>query len=318
MDQNNSPIELTTALKSMVELLGLQDLLTPDELDTGLREIEGTMLLVASEAMTAERQGVALRHAGVDFERFPHMARLHASVEDILTLELPRPLLDWSRRFLSQTPPEGLDALRTDFVRRAARDPMPLRRSLFRFLLFQGVRVNLVLRALLFPDEVFGVGMERDDLDEIAEKEMSHWLDSTACDDDEVRPFTLMVVAACEELAHDGELLRLALQPVKQELRSALAVRAKTEAALATMSAADALILRNEFAEEFEIQPLRIETLRTRHPAAFGRVKRGALYQRKSELAKLRTNNGPLIRRRRRLSLLDVVAEQIGTVQGGR
>ena len=311
MNAQASPLALADALAGFIHVLDLDDLIAPDQVGTALRELESQLLLVASEALNAEIGGTRLCDAATDFERFPHLARLHASVEDTITLELPSELVVWARRMFAGAPVEGLDELRTDLVKYAKADPMPLRRALFRFLLFEGVRLNLVFRALLFPHDVFGTGLERDDLDTIAEREVEFWL-ATTTDLEGVRSFTVMVAAACEVVTHESELLRFALRTVRQELRDGLAARARIEAALASMNAPDALLIRNEHAEEFEIQPLKIDTLRQRHPAAFGKVKRGALYQRQSELAKRRASGGPLIKPRRRLSLLDLVAEHVG------
>jgi len=82
--------------------------------------------------------------------------------------------------------------------------------------------------------------------------------------------------------------------------------RARFEARLFELDARDAILIRNAFAEEFDVQPLSLDLVRERHPAAFGDVKRGAMDTR---LSRLRNDGVPHIVRRKDLSLIDLLRE---------
>jgi len=91
-----------------------------------------------------------------------------------------------------------------------------------------------------------------------------------------------------------------------RELREMLERRARFEARLFELDARDAILIRNAFAEEFDVQPLSLDLVRERHPAAFGDVKRGAMDTR---LSRLRNDGVPHIVRRKDLSLIDLLRE---------
>jgi len=297
------------ALQQVLSLLQVDELITAADLARGLDELELDLLAIATDAQRAEVRGTALAVALRDHENYPRLACFHASVEDMLTLALPRELVKWAKRFMGNPPPPALESLFRDLVLRAASDPAPLRRRLCEVLLIELVRVELLLRMRWFPDETYRVGMEDPDLDHLAEREMRRWLEPDAIAAAQESSLQLMVAGALEEFTHQAELMAFALRTVGKELHEMLERRAKWEARLAELDARDAILVRNELADAFGDQRLSVELIRERHDLAFGGVETGTLHTRLTRVRDRMRRKGPAIRRRRRVSLLDLAGD---------
>ncbi len=305
----SEPLSFTETLERYVQLCRLEEVVEPAALKRALATLEVELLRLAAEAQAAEITGAPLREAVRDFERFPLLARLHNSVEDVVGLDLPPELEDWARRFFGDPPIAAVEGFLRRLVWHAKHDPQPLRRSLCRALLFEGVRVELVLRARWFPSEVYGTGLEDADLDEIAEAQVAWYLETDLGDEPEIRPLQLMVASALEALSHEIELHAFALRNVGRELREVLARRARIEERLASLDVRDAILLRNELAPDLEIQQVSLDLLKERHPVAFGKVKRNALDARLTRLRRRVASEGPSIVRRRGVTLGDLIGD---------
>jgi hypothetical protein len=92
---------LGEALQAFVRLLHLDELLPPDDVPAALSAMEAELLVIGADAYRAEVRGVPLRDAVRDYDRCPALAKLHATLEDLLTLGLPKELRDWARIGLS-------------------------------------------------------------------------------------------------------------------------------------------------------------------------------------------------------------------------
>lgn len=299
---------IASALQSFVAVLGLDDLLRPDEVPGAIRTLEAELLAVGADAYRAELHGASLAESVRDFERFPSLARLHADAEDIVTLGLRREIRAWATRFLARGVPPAVETMLRSLVAHARRDDNPVRRALGRVLLFEGVRLGLLLRIKLSTEETYGIGMSDEEVDVIAESETLAWMDDTVPWVAELESFEAIGVAGLVHLERHLAELGEAVRTVGDELRETMRQRARFEARLFELDARDAILIRNAFAEEFEVQPLTLDLLRERHPAAFGNVKRGALDTR---LSRLRGAAVPTIVRRKDLALIDLLRDQL-------
>jgi hypothetical protein len=296
---------LGSALRAIVEVLQLDELFGPDAIPAALQEMEAELLVIGADAYRAEVQGITLRNAVRDHERCPALTKLHTSLEDVLTLGLPKELRGWARRLLVSGVPPAFEAMLHTLVRHARRDPSPIRRALCRLLVFEGVRFGLLLRAKLSTDDSYGVGMIDDDVDTIAERETLIWMDDSLPWTGELESLDAIATAGLISLERHLALLRETMQTAGRELREMLERRARFEARLFELDARDAILIRNAFAAGFEVQPLSLDLVRERHPAAFGDVKRGAMDTRLSRLR----NNGVRHIVPRKDSLIDLLRE---------
>jgi len=302
----SSTTTLSDALHAIAEVLQLDGLVGKEGLSAAMQEMEAELLVIGADAYRAEVQGISLRRAVQDHERCPALAKLHTSIEDMLTLGLPRELREWGRKLIAAGVPPAFEAMLRTLVKHARRDPNPVRQALCKLLVFEGVRFGLLLRARLATEETYGVGMTDDHIDEIAEQEMLIWMDQTLPWLGDVQSLDAIALAGLISLERHLSDLRDVLATAGRELREMLERRAQFEARLFELDARDAILIRNALAEEFEIQPLSLDLVRERHPAAFGAVKRGAMDTR---LSRLRNDGVPHIVRRKDLSLIDLLHE---------
>lgn len=300
------PTSLGEALQTFITVLQLDDLLPPESIPDALREMEAELLVIGADAYRAEIRGVPLSEATRDFEGCPSLAKLHAGFEDMLTLALPRELLGWARRLMSTGVPPAFEAMLRTLVAHARRDENPIRRALCRLLVFEAVRFGLLLRARLSTDETYGVGMSDEDVDAIAESETQVWMDNALPWTAEVESLEAIAVAGLVRLEFHLAELGEAVRTVGTELRQTLDRRARFEARLFELDARDAILIRNACADEFEVQPLSLDLVRERHPAAFSDMKRGAMYTR---LSRLRNDDSPQVVRRKDVALIDLLRE---------
>ncbi len=277
---------LGEALQTFVRVLGLDELLPPDDIPEALRAMEAELVVIGADAYRADVLGMALRDAVRDYECCPALAKLHASLEDFLTLGLPKELRDWARRLLARGVPPALDAMMRTLVRHARRDDNPIRRALCKLLVFEAVRFGLLLRVKLSTADTYAVGVTDADVDDIAERETATWMNDDAPWIAEVDSLDAITISGLMNFERHLETLRAEMTTAAKEMREMLDQRARFEARLFALDARDAILVRNVFADEFEIQRLSLELVRERHPAAFGDVERGAMDTRLSRLRK--------------------------------
>lgn len=306
-------LALQDPLREFAAALRLHDVIPRAEFEAGLVHLEAEVERVALDAYSAQRRGLPLSEAANDFVNFPQLARLHAAVDDILTMSLPPQLVAWVQSLLSMPEPPTFDGMRTAMVAAAADSQHPHRQALARFALFEGVRLNLVVMARWFPHETLGVGLEMGDLDRIAEARVSEWLAEGPAVPDDVRPFHVIVSAAVQALSAHAEELRAGLANLQRDFLEAAQRRAAVEEVLSEMDVRDALLIRNEMAPGLDEQRLTVEHLQERHGLVLGDVSRNALDQR---IKRARVKSRDALRRRR-VALLDLLRES-AAVGGAR
>jgi hypothetical protein len=268
---------------------------------------------VALDAYAAQRCGLPLSEVAHDFVNYPHLARLHAAVNDILTMSLPPQLLSWMQSMLSMPEPPSFEGMRTALVAAAAGSDRPHLQALSRFILFEGVRLNLVIMARWFPQETLGVGLEMGDLDRLAEARVVQWLTQGPAVPEGIRPFRVIVSAALHALGARAEKLRAGLADLRRDFVEAAQRRAAIEEVLSEMDVRDALLIRNEMAPSMGEQRLTIEHLQERHGFVLGDVSRNALDQR---FKRARVKSREKLRRRP-VALLDLLRHS-GAAGAGR
>lgn len=296
-------LTLREPLRALAAALRYHDIVPANEFETGLVHIEAQAERIALDALTAIRMDIPFSEAASDYVNFPHLARVHSEVDDILTLELPPKLEGWLKSVLAMPEPPSLDMMRTALIAAAADALNPHQWALARFGVFEGVRLNLVLMAKLFPQETLGVGVALNDLDRIAEATISTWLASSDPTPAETRPFTVIVAAAMSSLTKHAEDLRAGIGQIQRDFLEEAQRRATVEQILSEMDVRDALLIRNEIAPDFGEQRLTVELLQERHELVMGGVSRNALDQR---ITRARKKTREALRRRR-VALLDLL-----------
>lgn len=298
-------LALRDPLRDFIQHLGLAEVVPFEDMDHGLAHLEVELQRLALDAHAAIAQGIPFADATLDFENYPHLARAHAALDDILTLSLPPELETWVRKLLGTPEPPTFEGMRTALVATAADPSRPLQKALARFLLFEGVRLQLVVMVKWFPKETIGVGVGLGALSRIAEDRIQVWLAAEDPVPADTRPFHILVAAALHAFdEHVGEL-RSSLASLKNDFIEALRRQADIETFLNEMDATDALLFRNELAPELGEQKLTVDHLQRRHIIVMGSVSRNALDQR----FRRARSRGVERLRRQRVALLDLIRE---------
>lgn len=299
---------LRDPLRQLVGEADLGDLVNLDEIEAGLAHLEAEVGRIAMDAYTALAKGTRLGDAVLDFENYPYLARFHAYMDDILTLSLPPELEQWLRKLVAMPEPPAFESMRCKLVATAAEPANPYLQALARFVLFEGVRLNLVLGVHSHREETMGVGLQLGELDEIAEQHVDTWLAEGPAVPEDTRPFHIIVAAAVEKLAERSNELHEEMRSVKRDVVEAISRRCQIEAALAEMDTVDALLVRNAIGPALGEQRLKVEHLQQRH-IVLEDYKREALDQR----LKRAKEKGDAGLRRRRVALVDLLLENNGS-----
>lgn len=299
-------LALREPLRAFTQQLRLDELIAPEELEDGLAQLEVDLQRVALDAHAVTVRGVPLADAVLDFENYPHLARLHAAVDDILTMSLPPELEAWVRRLIATPEPPSFESMRTALVATAADATRPLQQALARFFLFEGVRLHLVVMVKWFPNETIGVGLDVGELSRIAQGRIDGWMAEGDPTPAGTRPFPILVAAALHGLDQHIDELRAAIAALQNDFVEATRKHAEIEAHLSEMDTTDALLIRNAIAPVLGEQRLTVEHLQRRHFLAMGDVSRAALDQR-FRRARQRGVEGL---KRRRVALLDLIRDE--------
>lgn len=293
--------------------LGLTEIIGgPEALLAGLHQVQADLLRVGLDVQTAKARGCRLSKAAQDFDNYPYLARMHTTMDDMLRWSLPPALAAWARRCFLEPPPPIADELRTYLVDMAASDPNPVRRAMCEWGLFECVRMNLTIRVHLYPEETSMIGVESDDLREIAEQTVATWLRPPVLPTDGIRPFHVIVAAALAALDDHGQDLRQAMLLVHNDYREQVERQARLDQLLSELDAADAVLIRNDLAKGLGEPHLSVELLQKRHPLVLGDRDRNTLDQRTSRTRKKLLKGGVQAARRKTSALLDIIKETEG------
>lgn len=294
---------INEALREAFHALDFESVLPPEDWESGIAQIELSLNQLALDATKAVVRKEPFALAAEDYENYPHLSQFHAGVDDILTLRLPKELRRWVFRVLRRR--EEFEAQVEEGVQSLV-DMGPTLQSpwkgLVKFLLFESVRLWLIVDAKQFPHDVFGSGLDPLDLSRIAERCVENGLKQSP--GDTLGSLNFMVAEARLWLQKQADDVRVALRRVNDDLRDMAEARGYFEEAMAELDTTTALLLRNTFASEFDQQKFEIPQLRHRHQFALGHLTEDALRKKLRRLKKTRS-----IPKRRPLFLLDVMIQ---------
>jgi hypothetical protein len=302
---------MSQSLARLYEALGLTpDLVGAEDLDEATALLQARMRILAEEVLEAEAAGLTLAVAVGDEAAYPALYRLHVGARDLLTMSLPAPVARWVREALESPESEVAEELQRGLASLAAApDAPPATRALARLLLFEAVRVSLLVAEHLSGSSIAAVGAGSADIDEIAEQEVGAWIASLAelvGDDPEVRPLEVLVSAALLRLNHRVDELKVELAQTSDSLVERLRLRAAFDLKLRDMEASDAILARNAFAAAIDEDRREIEALQSEHAFALRDRRRDALDQQVSRLRRrMARGEWP---RRRGAAFVDLVA----------
>ena len=329
LDMNDTTLK--GVFSRVADATGLFALIPPDQLQRGLKDLEAEMLRLSSDVLVAEQRGVALHVAANDSASFPNLYKFHVGLRDILTMELPQPLLDWARALFEKPAIIDGDEIQLALGRIASSaNHAPIHRALARLILFEAVRCSMLmidhvpqasakLLAVGRESEAFGldgvmVGLEQrttaaQKIDELADAEVSWWIQQAVEFTGECRPVTTMLASALLQVTQHAAAFKAALSKFDAEVVAELKQRDELERILKRMNAPDAVLIRNYLGPDFlGEQRLSVQVLQEHHEIALGGRTRNALDQHMDRL-KRRMATGDLPERQRP-SLVDLIAEQ--------
>lgn len=287
--------------------------LSLDDLEAGLESLKYGAAKIGLEIGHAESLGIPIAEAVRDAEQFPAAHKLHNGIRNLLTLELPPELVGIAKSVMASPPAETTEALRAELARLACCLPhnQP-ERALARLLLFEAVRLNLLVLTWQDRTHLIRQGIEDETLDTLAEAEVE-WLaqhPSIAEEGPEVRPLHVLVSSALVRLGARSEDAREAFANVSADVVMENKRRAKLDEVLSQMDSRDALLVRNYFAKALGEQRLSVERLMLLNPVAFDGSNRDALDQRRLRgVASLEEGNP---RQRKKPAFIDLVLETQG------
>jgi hypothetical protein len=293
-------VDLVPSVKRLVDTFGVPGL------ERGVEQLQAALVRLWVEAVDAEAKGRGLTDAAEDEATFPALHRLHLAVHDILTMSLPPELQGWAKTFLARPDNGFFDDLQRGLGRLAA--GVEPARALGRVLLYEAVRLNMIIAEHLSGTSIASVGGQQRDLDLIAESEVARWIaHASAAPPGDERPLELLVAAGLSDLSRHVADLKDVVRRVDEDLVSAFRLRAELEMKLRQMDAADAVLIRNAFAPALDEQRREVEALRDQHAMLLGERSRDAIDQQVSRLK--RRIAGEDWPERRRKAIIDLIAE---------
>jgi hypothetical protein len=282
-----------------------------------LGELQDDLDAVAAEAAQARLEAIPLSDAVHD-PSYPALKEFHQGLRDALFVEIPRELQPWVEGLST---PEGasraglpelydrLYLLARDDDSFEQNDSLLLQVSLAELLIFESVRLRLLMTAWSSPEFESLGGRERD-VDEIAWGEVVSMLDDPQLADPGVRPLAVMVASASVALARDAADRADALRIVGEDQRGRLRVRAKLRAALRELRLPEAVLLENALASMTGDDRLELNELQSERPLALEGLSRQAMDQRVSRGRRALTRARTQWPSRKRPALFDLLRDR--------
>jgi hypothetical protein len=309
---NGTNLALRGILQQLIHALPLHEVgVTDAQLREGVDEIYAQLLRVGLDAFHARQSGVRFHVAAGDSENYPHLRRFHLAANDLLQLSLPEELVPWLERLVRSPVPPIAEELQHLLARLAMNPATPgVERACIEFLLYQGVRLNLVIAIWREQLTAASAGVCMADVDRLADQELD-WLllhaDQLGPQD---RPLNILVAQGMLSLTlHVQELLH-ELRAVAGDVAKALRLRAVFEAYLRNKDLTDAVLIRNRFSPEIGEQRLPLELLQAEHPLALAGMSRAAMDQRVKRLVD-GLERGRDIAERREPTLIDIIEQRL-------
>ncbi|TPV93489.1 MAG: hypothetical protein B7733_20165 [Myxococcales bacterium FL481] len=290
-------------------------------LDMG--ELQRDLETLASEALSAQMAGLSLA-AAVHDERFPALREFHRDLRDTLFVEVPRDMAGWvqqlqqpdsqatrgvsgfyDRLFEHAYSPDAASPL----FRPGGDDPAALSSALARLLLFEAVRLRLLVAAWS-SHEYESLGGEETDIDAIACAETEALLSEPSLDDPHVRPLPVMMASASIALARDAADRADLLRGVGEDERERLRMRARLRAALRELRLPEAVLLENALASLTGDHRVELTELQADRPVALEGLSRQAMDQRISRGRRALAKARRYWPSRRKPALYDMIRER--------
>lgn len=285
-------------------------LLPPEEWQRQLEALELMVARLLMDILLAEKQGVALSEAVYQHELFPHLGRVHGSLMDLWAMAVPEELQPLVRAALSAPPPAWRDEARTTIcVIAASPKATPAERVLAKFMLFEGVVLNLVVSARRTNGTLEGIGCGRRDIERQAEETVLELVAAPpGLGDGAVRPYELTVVAAMERLERYARRLWKARHADRtvDEITTLFDRRRDIELGLRHAEPIDAAVVRHALTPP-HLPKAPVAHLPKQHPLILAGMTPNALDQRLSRAIRDLTKNRRGLARRGQKTLLDLI-----------
>jgi len=275
-----------------------------------LSELRSELEQIAVEAHEALDEGIPLSEA-VAMPRFAALVQFHQDLRDSLFVELPAELRGWVEQGVAAAPDDALgfiDALAQLARQASASDApaAPLQRALAELLVFEGLRLRLLL-AVWQNEDFERLGGEESDIDAIAWEEVALLLHDPALDDDHIRPGTLMYAAAQVSVAREAAERAEALLRCGDDVRERLLMRARLRGTLRQLRLPESVLLSNALSTLLDEPRLELPDLQRARPVALDGMSRQAMDQRVSRGRRALTHSPEGWPRRRNVALFDLL-----------
>ena len=250
-----------------------------------------------------------MAEAARDHDNYQAFARFHTSLEDMLRWSMPVALANWCRALFRSNGDikSAAEILIVQGVRLARTTENPRIRAICEVLLFELIRVGLILEAELDESGILSYGSGDIARSVIAEDEVLRWLDDPLLDERGVLEL-MMTTAMANQVAQAANLHR-AVSLVQQSVLDAQAAEIRLNQRLNALDVADALLLRNAHADLFEEQQLSHKQLRDRHNAVFASLSENGMSQRLHRTKAKLMVGGVEAAKRQPLAIIDFARE---------
>ena len=261
---------------------GLADLVGGEEvLDEGLREAAQGLLPLAGELLVASERGDCLSEAVFQGDSYPHLVFWHGLLSDILIAVYPPEFRSWLEALVEAGPPPDAPELRKAMFMIALRSTDPGASALARFLLFEGIVLNMQLSLRAGDLSLESLGGSVRSVEAMAEREVEAALESEVYGDEVLaveEPLRVLYAAAMVELDNHVADLRVQLTGLMAHMHAQLRAREEIIEVGKMLDPADAAILYNQ--AEVSGERLSVGQLRQQHPIVLGHLKPNSISQR--------------------------------------
>lgn len=258
----------------------------PDAVRSGLQQLQIELLRISLDLQSAKANGQSISEAVVDFERYPKLSQVHAAFDDALRWAMPPKVIEWARRALNSPAPAVVDVIRTKLIEMATEGPTAIHRGLCEWLLFEAVRLNLLVVYHSNAESMVEHGISSSDMSERAEDSVNQWLATASVSSKGTRPFHVLVAGALLSLTRYVEEVRTALTGVRNDYRLQAIKHARFERLMDELDPTDAMLIRNDCAPDLGEPQFSVELLLKRRPHLSQGRTRNALDQRNRRIKK--------------------------------
>lgn len=309
---SSSNLALQGLLDGLIRALPLHELgVTEAQIREGVNLIRADLLRVGLDAFHARQASVAFHVAAEDVENYPHLRRFHLGATDLLQVSLPDELIPWFERLVRSPVPPVAQDLQESLAQLAISPATPaIERACIELLLFQGIRLNLVIAARREQLTMATAGVCLDHIDRTADRELSWLLEHAGALEPGDRFVQIVMAQTLCSLTSSVQQLLGELRGIATDVAKALRFRAAFEACLQNADLTDAVLIRNRFAPEIGEQRVPLEVLRAEHPIALADIGRAAMDQRVKRIVDS-IKDGRGIPERRQPALIDIIEKRM-------